>query len=360
MNLNQLYYLQAIAQARGLTRAADALYVTQSNLSHSMAALEEELGIPLLYKNGRDTLLTPYGQEFLAYAERAIQEIEEGKRVAQSRCSPTRGQVRLGFISAVSATLIPWCVSHFYQNPDNQGITFTFDEKPTRRIAADFTHHALDIGFGTRFDDSSFEFCPVVPEELVAVVPAGHPLAQQEQVTLEQLSRERLVIYNQASPTRNLVLSMFRQQNLQPDVAFEVATDHMLASFVSQGLGVGIMPRMFGLRLYSVRPLYIADTETHRMLYMFRPKDRRVLPRSSGSGTLCWRSAPSTSLTNRYGKARPPRIRGGGRALFCPAGSLVRVQAGPACLGHGPQPLQVLRLQGKVQRQVLAHPSSVG
>ena len=166
MNLNQLYYLQAIAQARGLTRAADALYVTQSNLSHSMAALEEELGIPLLYKNGRDTLLTPYGQEFLAYAERAIQEIEEGKRVAQSRCSPTRGQVRLGFISAVSATLIPWCVSHFYQNPDNQGITFTFDEKPTRRIAADFTHHALDIGFGTRFDDSSFEFCPVVPEEL--------------------------------------------------------------------------------------------------------------------------------------------------------------------------------------------------
>ena len=188
MNLNQLYYLQAIAQARGLTRAADALYVTQSNLSHSMAALEEELGIPLLYKNGRDTLLTPYGQEFLAYAERAIQQIEEGKRVAQSRCSPTRGQVRLGFISAVSATLIPWCVSHFYQNPDNQGITFTFDEKPTRRIAADFTHHALDIGFGTRFDDSSFEFCPVVPEELVAVVPAGHPLAQQEQVTLEQMA----------------------------------------------------------------------------------------------------------------------------------------------------------------------------
>ena len=104
------------------------------------------------------------------------------------------------------------------------------------------------------------------------------PRAQQEQVTLEQLSRERLVIYNQASPTRNLVLSMFRQQDLQPDVAFEVATDHMLASFVSQGLGVGIMPRMFGLRLYSVRPLYIADTETHRMLYMFRPKDRRVLP----------------------------------------------------------------------------------
>lgn len=200
----------------------------------------------------------------------------------------------------------------------------------------------------------------MVPEELVAVVPAGHPLAQQEQVTLEQLSRERLVIYNQASPTRNLVLSMFRQQNLQPDVAFEVATDHMLASFVSQGLGVGIMPRMFASGSTLSVPSTSRTLRPTACSICSAPRTAGSCPRSSGSGTLCWRSAPSTSLTNRYGKARPPRIRGGGRALFCPAGSLVRVQAGPACLGHGPQPLQVLRLQGKVQRQVLAHPSSVG
>ena len=117
MNLNQLYYLQAIAQARGLTRAADALYVTQSNLSHSMAALEEELGIPLLYKNGRDTLLTPYGQEFLAYAERAIQEIEEGKRVARNPpgasppISPTTPWTSASAPGSTTAHLssAPWC-----------------------------------------------------------------------------------------------------------------------------------------------------------------------------------------------------------------------------------------------------------
>lgn len=90
------------------------------------------------------------------------------------------------------------------------------------------------------------------------MVPAGHPLAQQEQVTLEQLSQERLVIYNQASPTRNLVLSMFRQQDLQPDIAFEVATAPHVSQLCLPGTRVGIMPRMFGLRLYSVRPLYIA------------------------------------------------------------------------------------------------------
>ncbi len=123
MNLNQLYYLQAIAQARGLTRALtpSLCHSVQPEPLHGRTG--GGAGHPLLYKNGRDTLLTRTGREFLAYAERAIQEIEEGKRVAQSRCSPTRGQVRLGFISAVSATLIPWCVSHLPE-PGQPGYYF--------------------------------------------------------------------------------------------------------------------------------------------------------------------------------------------------------------------------------------------
>lgn len=278
MTLNQLYYLRAIAQARGLTRAAEALYVTQSNLSHSMASLEEELGIPLLYKNGRDTLLTPYGREFLEYANRAIRELEEGKRTAQSRCSPIRGQVRLGTITALSATFLPWCVGQFLQEPENSGITFTFEEKPTLRIIDDFGVYTVDIGFGTRFQDPVFQFYPVVPEELVAVVPLQNPLAQQDSVTLEQLSREPLITYNRFSPTRPLILDAFRSHGLSPNIAFEVATDPMMASFAAQNLGVGIMPCMFGLELYPVKALPIQGMETHRMLYMFRPKDRKTLP----------------------------------------------------------------------------------
>ncbi len=122
MNLNQLYYLQAIAQARGLTRAADALYVTQSNLSHSMAALEEELGIPLLYKKraGYPAHSVRAGVPRLRRAGHPADR--GGSGWPGPGAAPPGGQVRLGFISTVSATLIPWCVSHFYQNPDNQGI----------------------------------------------------------------------------------------------------------------------------------------------------------------------------------------------------------------------------------------------
>lgn len=278
MNLNQLYYLRAIARAKGLTRAAESLYVTQSSLSHSMAALEEELGIPLFYKDGRDILLTPYGREFLEYAQRALEELEQGVQVAQSRRSPARGLVRLETISDLAAQYVPRCIRQFGAVEENSEITFALEEKPTRKIVRDFAQHTVDIGFGSYFDEPGFLLHPVLREELVAVVSTGHPLASRDSVTLEELAGEKLVTYNQFSPTRSLILKMFEQKGLKPDLSFEATSDQMLASFVSLGGGVGIMPRMILLQLYQVKVLTIQGVETHRDLYMFRPKDRTLLP----------------------------------------------------------------------------------
>lgn len=278
MNLNQLYYLRAIAQAKGLTRAAESLHVTQSNLSHSMTALETELGIPLFYKDGRNILLTPYGEEFLQYVQQSLEALEQGIQVAQSRCSPIRGLVRLSTISALSNAFIPRCVSEFGAIEENRLISFSLEEKPTRKIVRDFSRHTVDIGFGTRFAENGFIFHPVAWEELVAIVPKGHPLAGGDSVTLSDLAGEQLVTYNQFSPTRSLILTMFREQGLTPHISFEATTDQMLASFVAQGCGVGIMPRMQMLQLLEVKVLPITGVETRRHLYMFRPSDRQLLP----------------------------------------------------------------------------------
>ena len=102
MDIKNPEYILEIARQQNVTRAAEKLYVSQSNLSHSMAALEEELGIPLLYKNGRDTLLTPYGQEFLAYAERIyLQAAQDIVRIQDATLSSiaslkNEGCIRLG------------------------------------------------------------------------------------------------------------------------------------------------------------------------------------------------------------------------------------------------------------------------
>jgi len=278
MNLNQLYYFQTIAEVRNYTRAGEMLYVTQSSLSHSMATLEEELGIPLFYKSGRNMLLTPYGTEFLEYAKRALKELENGKERIRTLLNPNKGIIRLSFVSTFSSHFISQAIQSFYQNEENREISFTFDEKPTLKIVKDFDLHMVDIGFGSYTDDKNLIFHPLMDEELVVVVPKEHPLAERDAVDLKELAKEKLIIYNQSSMTRPVILSMFEELGITPDIGFEVVTDHMIASFISNNLGVGIMPKMFGLELYNVKPLPIINKELRRALYMFRPKNTFVFP----------------------------------------------------------------------------------
>jgi len=278
MNLNQLYYFKMIAEVRNYTRAAEILYVTQSSLSHSMATLEEELGIPLFYKSGRNMLLTPYGAEFLEYTKRALDELENGKERVKTLLNPNRGIIRLSFVSTFSSHFISQAIQMFYQKKENRDITFTFDEKPTLKIIQDFDLHMVDIGFGSYTDDHHLIFHPLIEEELVAVVSKEHPLAEKDSIDLKELAQEKLIIYNQSSMTRPVILSMFEDLGITPNIGFEVVTDHMIASFISNNLGVGIMPKMFGLELYHVKPLPLQNKTLRRPLYMFRPKDMFIFP----------------------------------------------------------------------------------
>ena len=76
MNLQQLYYFQAIRRLKNYTKAAEQLLVAQSSLSHSIGDLERELGVPLFFKVGRNIDITEYGKQFLIHVDRITAELE--------------------------------------------------------------------------------------------------------------------------------------------------------------------------------------------------------------------------------------------------------------------------------------------
>ena len=79
MTLQQLIYLREIVRQGKFTAAAETLYVTQSNLSHAITGLENELGVRLLTRGRSEATLTKDGEKFFPYVEKALQAIEEGK-----------------------------------------------------------------------------------------------------------------------------------------------------------------------------------------------------------------------------------------------------------------------------------------
>lgn len=91
MNLSQLYYFSKLADLQHYTRAAKELFITQPTLSGSISSLENELGVALFQKKGRNVELTKYGAEFLEYVNAALEQLDKGVAVMKSYSGESDG-----------------------------------------------------------------------------------------------------------------------------------------------------------------------------------------------------------------------------------------------------------------------------
>src|ERR1700693_6496763 len=85
MELQQLRYFREVAEREHVTRAAESLFVSQSAISRAVTQLEEELGVPLFYRQGRAVVLSRYGRLFLEHVNRALSILESGKRLLREQ-----------------------------------------------------------------------------------------------------------------------------------------------------------------------------------------------------------------------------------------------------------------------------------
>lgn len=157
MNLQQLYYFQAIARLKNYTKASEQLHVAQSSLSHSIRDLEDELGVPLFFKNGRVIDITEYGKRYLIHVDRIIQELDLASQEMKNMLNPNMGKVRLAISHTISNRFMPNMIKGFYENEANRTIQFEFSEKTAARIADAFASRSIDLGFGAKMDIDELE-----------------------------------------------------------------------------------------------------------------------------------------------------------------------------------------------------------
>ena len=112
MNLFHIRYFVKLAEVGHYTKAAQELHITQPSLSHAISQLENELGVPLFEKNGRNTTLTRFGDEFLACAKQTISTLDGGVDSIQ-REARGDGVIRVGFLRAFGTQFVPQLASQF-------------------------------------------------------------------------------------------------------------------------------------------------------------------------------------------------------------------------------------------------------
>lgn len=241
MELTQLKYFQAIAKYHHFTRAAEAMSISQSALSRSVQKLEQELGVPLLERHGRTSSLTDAGKKFLFHVERVMREIS----VAEQEIAMEKGGagvIHLSFLHSLGDTFLPWILRRFHARYPH--IEVKLNQQNSSQLAADLASGRTDICLCSTMNEPDTAWMYLWSEEMFLVVPEDHPLAQKENVQLQEIEDEPFVTLKPQYTLRQQVNQFMDLAESHPQIVFEGDEVHTLVSFVAAHLGVSLLPHV--------------------------------------------------------------------------------------------------------------------
>lgn len=243
MELRQIRAFVEIAKNKSFTRAAERLHVAQPAVSMAIRKLEEELELTLLNRQDRRVSLTAEGEVFLRHAERILSNCSAARIEMAELLGLTRGEVRVGIPPMMSSYYFPRVIREFRERYPELQLSVYGDG--AARIQRMIALGEIDMGViaGGKVPEG-LKSCRFLREEIVACVPADHPLAAREGLKLADFLREPLVLFKEGYYMRELMDELIGKSGMEPRVVFETNLFSLVRSLIKEGLGISTFLRM--------------------------------------------------------------------------------------------------------------------
>ena len=280
MTLRGLEVFLAVVESGSMRAAAEQLYISQPSVSGVVADLEEEFGVRLFERMGKRLFITQEGEQLASYARRMLSLNREIFR--QMRTSSRRMPLRIGASVTVGSSVMPQLVQKLEGTPPYVfvGNTGVVEQKLLR--------NELDVALVEgRVKSEDLLVTPVIRDRLALVCTAEHPFAARESVRLSDLSRERLILREPESGTRQVLDLEFQRAGVPMRVGWECTNSQAILNAVRLGLGVALLsPRLLreGDGLVAVP---IEDDPAQRWFSLVIHKDKYVRPPLQAFLDLC-------------------------------------------------------------------------
>lgn len=236
MSLKQYNAFLRTVECRSVSGAAAALGISQSALTQLLSALEKAFGFRLLVRNKGGVRLTPEGKRVYA----AVQQVAEAdaqlhQLVAEIRESGD-GTIRIATFKSVAVNWLPAMMKEFQAlHPEAR---FRLFDGAYAEVDAYVRSGAVDFGFVSLPCSLECEIFPVKEDRLLAVLPAGHPMAAHAAVPIKQFGKEPVV--SLVDSTNQDALRILDAAGVTPDIRFKTADDYAMISMAESGLGICI------------------------------------------------------------------------------------------------------------------------
>ena len=245
INLQKLEALLAAVDTGSITAAGEKLSYSQSGVSRMIGDLEREWGVNLLERDKRGVRLTSDGERLIPRVRAVCQEYARLMTEVDDLHGLRTGKIRIGTFSSIATHYLPDILRAFRR--DYPGMEYELLLGDYTEIEDRIRTGRVDLGFLRLPTDPQFSTRKILQDELMAILPEGHSLAEKQRVPASALCDEPFMLLEKGA--RAEVSNVFEREGLKPNVVFTTWDDYAVLSMVESGLGLSILPSLILQRI---------------------------------------------------------------------------------------------------------------
>jgi DNA-binding transcriptional LysR family regulator len=260
MDLRQLEFFSAVAGELNFTRAAERLTIAQSAVSTGVRSLEGELGVELFDRSRRQIRLTSTGELLLPKVRAALDAVNEVRDVAQQSTQAITGSIVIGLMTSVTLVNVPRLLGLYRAAHPGVGVRLRAARRGSADLVDELSTGELDLAFLALSGSvpAALSAVPIASSPMLLVLPVGHPLAASAGVHLADLDGAEFIDLPPGYASRQIVDDAFTAAGVERRVMIEVSDIGTAAEYVSNGLGVALLPEFAAHAAPNVRLVPIA------------------------------------------------------------------------------------------------------
>lgn len=283
MDIRKLDVFRKVVELKSFTKAAEAALLSQPTVSEHIRNLEEELGLKLVDRLGREVEPTPVGMVLYRYAVRMTQLQQEALQAVARYNGDLSGELRIGASTIPGAYILPGVIGSFCSR--YREVKPVMQMNSSRAVASLIVEGSIDLGMvGAIWNERGLEWTAAFSDTLVLAVAPLHPLAEAKNVTVIDMAKLPFIQREQGSGTRRVVAKMFEQNGIRESELKEVAvlgSNEAVREAVKAGLGVAIISSRSvaqDVKCGTLVAIDIDDEAAQRPIYLLQRRNRELSP----------------------------------------------------------------------------------
>lgn len=283
MNLSQLHIFKTVADKKSFSGAAQALFISQPAVSMHIKSLEDHFGTRLFDRNTQQVTITEAGRILYEYVEKILSLQDEAEKDISALTGCIRGTLSVGASFTVGEYVIPQVLGCFKkQHPQ---VRVLLKVTNTEQIVKLVLKQALDLGLvESRVNNFELIAKPFMKDELIVLLPVGHPLAGKEFILIDELVALPFILREQGSGTRKITEDRLTEAGInlsELNVVMELGSTEAVKEAVEAGFGATIISKWAvqkELKLGTLVSVKVKEVSLVRKFYVIYNKNKFQTP----------------------------------------------------------------------------------